>query len=70
MTEVGEQALKFFKRLYDFEREARAGIADERRRLRQRKSRRVAAPAFSWLNSVRGKRVLEITLPPRVGCDP
>jgi transposase len=46
---TGEQALKFFKRLYDFEREVHRASADERRRLRQRKSRRVAAVLHRWL---------------------
>ena len=46
---VGEQALKFFGRLYDFEREAKNATADERRRLRQRKSRRVAKVLHRWL---------------------
>jgi transposase len=46
---VGEQALKFFGRLYDFEREAKDATAEARRRLRQRKSRRVAAVLHRWL---------------------
>lgn len=46
---LGEQALKFFQRLYDFEREARDGTAQERRRIRQRKSRRVAKVLRRWL---------------------
>lgn len=48
-SRVGEQALKFFSRLYDFEREAKNATADERRRLRQRKSRRVANVLHRWL---------------------
>jgi hypothetical protein len=46
---VGEQALRFFRRLYDIEREAQAVTAEERRRLRQRKSRRLAAVLHRWL---------------------
>jgi transposase len=46
---LGEQALKFFQRLYDFEREARDCTAEERRRIRQRKSRRVAKVLHRWL---------------------
>ena len=48
-SQVGEQALRFFKRLYDFEREARHAPPDERRGLRQRKSRRVAGVLRRWL---------------------
>jgi transposase len=48
-SQVGEQALRLFGRLYDFEREAHAATAQERRRLRQRKSRRVAAVLHRWL---------------------
>jgi transposase len=48
-SQLGEQALRFFARLYDFERAARHATADERRRLRQRKSRRVAAVLHRWL---------------------
>ena len=46
---VGEQALRYFQLLFKIE----AGIAgcapDERRRIRQRKSRRVAAALHNWL---------------------
>ena len=48
-SQVGEQALRLFKRLYDIEREAQAVTAEERRRLRHRKSRRVAAVLHRWL---------------------
>ena len=48
-SQVGEQALKFFGRLYDFEREARDGTAKQRWRIRQRKSRRVAKVLQKWL---------------------
>jgi hypothetical protein len=46
---VAEQALKFFGRLYDFEREVRQGDTADRYRIRQRKSRRVAAVLRRWL---------------------
>jgi transposase len=48
-SQVGAQALRFFGRLYDFEREARDAPVEERRRLRQRKSRRVVAVLHRWL---------------------
>jgi transposase len=48
-SKVGEQALRYFQLLFKIE-EAIAGYSsDERRRIRQRKSRRVAAALHKWL---------------------
>ncbi|SEL09028.1 IS66 C-terminal element [Roseateles sp. YR242] len=46
---VGEQALRYFQLLFRIEDEVAACTADERRRIRQRKSRRVAAALHRWL---------------------
>ena len=46
---VGHQALKIIGRLYDFEREVQDSDANERHRIRQRKSRRVAGVLQRWL---------------------
>jgi transposase len=45
----GTGGLHFLDALYDFGREAQAAKAEDRRRLRQRKSRRVAAVLHRWL---------------------
>ena len=46
---VGEQALKFFARLYEVEREVRGLQPEERKRIRQDRSRVVADALHQWL---------------------
>jgi transposase len=48
-SKVGEQALRYFQVLFKIEEEVASATAEERRRLRQRKSRRVAAALYKWL---------------------
>jgi len=48
-SKVGEQALRYFQILFKIEEEVAGATAKERRRLRQRKSRRVAAALHRWL---------------------
>jgi transposase len=48
-SKVGEQALRYFQVLFRIEEEVATATAEERRRLRQRKSRRVAAALNKWL---------------------
>lgn len=45
---VGEQALKFFGELYDIERDVAALAAEERKRIRQERSRKVADALHQW----------------------
>jgi transposase len=52
-SKVGEQALRYFQVLFRIEQEVATATADERRRLRQRKSRRVAAALHKWLTAQR-----------------
>lgn len=52
---VAEQALVFFGRLYDVEREVRGLDVDERRRIRQLKAKPVADDLFTWLIGQRQK---------------
>lgn len=52
-SEVGEQALKFFGELYNVEREVRALDPDERKRIRQLRSRPVADALRQWLGGQR-----------------
>jgi hypothetical protein len=52
---VGEQALALFGRLYGVEREAADLNCDERRRIRQEKSKPVADALHSWLTAQRQK---------------
>jgi transposase len=52
-SEVGRQALRFHQVLFRIEREIEELTADERRRIRQRKSRRVIALFHRWLLSQR-----------------
>ncbi|MBC7940276.1 MAG: IS66 family transposase [Chitinophagaceae bacterium] len=54
-SQVGEQALKFFARLYDVEREATGGQADDRRAVRQQLSRPTADALRQWLTQQRQK---------------
>lgn len=48
-SQVGEQALRFFRCLFEIEGELVNLASEERRRIRQRKSRRVAAVLHRWL---------------------
>lgn len=48
-SQVSEQALRFYQALFRIERQAEQINSDERRRLRQRKSRRVLALFYRWL---------------------
>lgn len=52
-SEVGRQALRFHQTLFRIEREVEDNAADERRRIRQRKSRRVLAVLQRWLMAQR-----------------
>ena len=48
-SKVGEQALRYFQLLFKIEQEVASLTSEERRRIRQRKSRRVAAALNKWL---------------------
>jgi hypothetical protein len=48
-SKVGEQALRYFQVLFRIKEEVAGATTEERRRLRQRKSRRVATALHSWL---------------------
>ncbi len=48
-SKVGQQALRYFQVLFRIEEDLAAATAQERRRVRQRKSRRVAAALHKWL---------------------
>ena len=48
-SKVGQQALRYFQVLFRIEEDIAAATAEERRRVRQRKSRRVAAALNKWL---------------------
>jgi hypothetical protein len=48
-SEVGRQALRFYQSLFRIEREIEEKASDERRRARQRKSRRILAVFHRWL---------------------
>ena len=50
---LAEQALKFFARLYEIERELQQLSADERRRIRQLESRPVSDALHTWLSAQR-----------------
>ena len=52
-SQVGERALKFFAELYDIEREVRDLQPDERRRIRQERSDKVAKALQQWLQQQR-----------------
>lgn len=54
-SKVGEQALRYFQVLFKIEEEVTGATAEERRRLRQRKSRRVVAALHRWLMHQRGQ---------------
>ena len=48
-SKVGEQALRYFQLLFKIEEAVANCTSEERRRIRQRKSRRVAAALHKWL---------------------
>jgi len=48
-SKVGEQALRYFQLLFEIEEGIAGSTPDERRRIRQRKSRRVTAALNKWL---------------------
>jgi transposase len=48
-SKVGEQALRYFQLLFKIEEKVAGATSEERRRMRQRKSRRVAAALQNWL---------------------
>lgn len=52
---MGEQALKLFGELYDIERDVAALAAEERKRIRQERSRKVADALHQWLTAQRQK---------------
>jgi transposase len=52
---IGEQALKFFIQLYEIEREVQDLPADERRVIRQDKTKRIADALHQWLTQQRQK---------------
>jgi transposase len=52
---LGEQALKFFMKLYEVEREIRQLAADERKTIRQEKSKPIADALHQWLTQQRKK---------------
>jgi len=52
---LGEQALKFFMKLYEIEREVRQLAADERKAIRQEKSKPIADALHQWLTQQRQK---------------
>ena len=50
---VGEQALEFFRKLYDVERDAKDMSPDERRRLRKEQAEPIATRFKDWLEAQR-----------------
>ena len=54
-SSVGEQALKFFMQLYEVEREVQHLASDERKAIRQRKSKPIAYALHQWLTQQRQK---------------
>ena len=52
-SRVGERALKFFGEIYDIEREVQELQPDERRRIRQQRSAKVADALHQWLQQQR-----------------
>ena len=48
-SQVGERALKFFQRLFEIEEDIVGCTSEQRRHVRQRKSRRIAAVLHKWL---------------------
>ena len=54
-SQVGEQALKFFAELYEVEREVQTLAPDERKALRQQRSKPIADALHQWLTQQRQK---------------
>jgi hypothetical protein len=54
-SQIGEQALQFFGKLYEVEREVRDMPADERKAIRQDKSLPIADALHQWLTQQRQK---------------
>lgn len=54
-SQVGEQALKFFVKLYEVEREAQRLAPDERMAIRQEKSKPIVDALHQWLTQQRQK---------------
>ena len=54
-SQVGEQALKFFIQLYEVEREVQHLAPDERKAIRQQKSKPIADALHQWLTQQRQK---------------
>jgi transposase len=54
-SSIGEQALKFFGQLYDIEREVQDLQPEQRQRVRQERSRKVADALQQWLTAQRQK---------------
>jgi transposase len=52
---IGEQALEFFRKLYDVERDAKDLAPDERRRLRKEHAEPVAKKFKDWLEAQRSR---------------
>jgi hypothetical protein len=52
-SQVGQRALKFFGEIYDIEREVHDLLAEERRRIRQERSTKVADALQQWLQQQR-----------------
>ena len=52
-SQDGEQALNFFGEIYDIEREVQELQPDERRRIRQKRSAKVAGALHQWLEQQR-----------------
>jgi transposase len=50
---IGEQALEFFRKLYDVERGAKDMKPDERRRLRKEQAEPIAKKFKDWLGAQR-----------------
>ena len=54
-SQIAEQALQYISQLYDVEREVKSLPADERRRIRQTKSRPLADAMHAWMQLQRQK---------------
>jgi transposase len=52
-SQVGERALKFFGEIYDIERDVQGLEPDERRRIRQQRSAKIADALHQWLEQQR-----------------
>ena len=54
-SQVGEQALKFFQKLYEVEREVQDRPAPERKAIMKDRSQNIAAALHQWLTQQRQK---------------